>query len=89
MAAASYDTLAATTPILPGSKRSALFVRLRPEAALDVGERRRLQIRVLCIRPGDAKITCHVHADIDNGDLFPTSQNPSAEQTISVMRRGV
>ena len=54
------------------------------DAVLDVGASRPLQIDVRCVERGDAKITCHIHADIDRSDLFPTSQNPSDEQTVAV-----
>ncbi|MGN6681419.1 MAG: hypothetical protein ACTHKL_26940 [Streptosporangiaceae bacterium] len=84
--AQSYDTLAGITPLQPGSKRAAMFVRLPAGAMLDVGESQPLQIEVHCRDQGDAKITCHVHADIDQSDLFPTSQNPNGEQTVSVSR---
>jgi hypothetical protein len=84
--AACYDTLAATTPLEPGSRRSALFLRLLAGSTLDVGESQPVQIEVHCQDAGDAKITCHVHADIDASDLFPTSQNPNGEQTVSVIR---
>jgi hypothetical protein len=84
--ATCYDTLAATTALEPGSRRSALFLRLHAGSTLDVGESQPVQIEVHCQDPGDAKITCHVHADIDASDLFPTSQNRSGEQTVSVIR---
>jgi len=84
--AACYDTLFATTPLEPGSRRSALFLRMLAGSTLDVGESQSVQIDVHCQDEGDAKITCHVHADIDASDLFPTSQNPNGEQTVSVIR---
>ncbi len=84
--AACYDTLTATTALEPGSRRSALFLRLASGSTLDVGESQAVQIDVHCHDAGDAKITSHVHADIDASDLFPTSQNPSGEQTVSVSR---
>jgi hypothetical protein len=83
--AACYDSLTATTALEPGSRRSALFIRLLAGGTLDVGESQAVQIDVHCHDAGDAKITCHVHADIDASDLFPTSQNPNGEQTVSVI----
>ena len=85
-AVASYDSLASSTPLTPGSKRSSMFVKLVAGGTLDVGESQPVQIAVYCRALGDAKITCHVHADIDKSDLIPTSQNPNGEQTVSVMR---
>jgi len=82
----AYDTLAATTPLQSGSKRAAMFIRLPAGTTIDVGESQPLQIDLHCRDLGDAKITSHVHADIDQSDLFPTSQNPNGEQTVSVTR---
>jgi hypothetical protein len=84
--AEAFDTLAGTTPLQPGSQLAAMFVRLPAGTTLDVGESQLLQIDVHCRDQGDAKITCHVHADIDQSDLFPHSQNPNGEQTVSVTR---
>jgi hypothetical protein len=83
--AACYETIAATTSLAPGSRRPALFIRVLGGSTLDVGESQLVQIDVHCHDAGDAKITCHVHADIDASDLFPTSQNPNGEQTVSVI----
>ncbi len=82
---ASYASLTSTTPLKPGSKQPAIFVRLLTSTTLDVGDSQPLLIDVHCSDQGDAKITCHIHADIDQTDLFPTSQNPNGEQTISVL----
>jgi len=87
--AACYDTLTGTTPVEPGSQHPALFLRLAGGGALDVGESQPVQIGVRCYAAGDAKITCHVHADIDASDLFPTSQNRSGEQTVTVIRKAL
>ena len=61
-----------------------MFVKVLSGTTVDVGESQPLQIDVHCSEEGDAKITCHVHADIDESDLFPTSQNPNGERTVSV-----
>ena len=81
----SYATLASITPLAPGSGHSAMFLRMPADTTLDVGDiQPPIQIEVQCLDQGDAKITCHIHADIDESDLFPTSQNPNGEQTITV-----
>ena len=82
---AAYDTLTATTPLPGGSKRSDMYVRLLAATTLDVGDSQPVHLTVHCRDQGDAKITCHIHADIDESDLFPTSQNPNGEQTVSVL----
>lgn len=85
-AVAAYDTLTSITTLKRGSKRAEMFVRLLSDTALDVGESQPpLQIDVHCLDQGDAKITCHIHADVDESDLFPTSLSPSGEQTIAVV----
>lgn len=82
----SYPTLTSITPLTPGSSHSAMFVRMSVDMTLDVGDiQPPIQIDVRCLDQGDAKITCHIHADIDESDLFPTSQNPNGEQTITVL----
>lgn len=81
---ASYETLTSTAPLQAGARRSAMFVKVLTGTTVDVGESQPLQIDVHCSEEGDAKITCHVHADIDESDLFPTSQNPNGERTVSV-----
>jgi len=85
-ALASFDTLTGGTPLPAGSTRTAMFVRPLTDAVLDVGASSPpLQIDVRCVHRGDAKITCHIHADIDRGDLFPTSQSPNGEQPVAVL----
>jgi len=82
----SFDTLTGGNPLPAGSTRTAMFVRPRTGAVLDVGASGRpLQIDIRCVGRGDAKITCHIHADIDRSDLFPTSQSPNGEQTVAVL----
>ena len=81
----SYATLTSIAPLTPGSGHPAMFLRLPVDATLDVGDiLPPIRIDVHCLDQGDAKITCHVHADIDESDLFPTSQNPNGEQIITV-----
>jgi hypothetical protein len=82
---AAYDTLTAATPLAGGSKRQDMYVRLLAASTLDVGDSQPVRLTVHCRDQGDAKITCHIHADIDASDLFPTSQNPNGEQTVSVL----
>jgi hypothetical protein len=83
--ASSYATLTSSMPLTPGSRRAAMVLRMPAGTALDVGDvQPPIQIGVHCLDEGDAKITCHVHADIDQSDLFPSSQNPNGEQIISV-----
>jgi len=81
---AAYDTLAAMTPLEAGSRRSDMYVRLLAAGTLDVGDSQPVHLTVHCTGAGDAKITCHIHADIDASDLFPTSQNPNGELTLFV-----
>jgi hypothetical protein len=81
----SYATLTSIAPLTPGSSHAAMFLRLPVDTTLDVGDiQPPIRIDVRCLDQGDAKITCHVHADIDESDLFPTSQNPNGEQIITV-----
>jgi hypothetical protein len=56
------------------------------QAELDVGETTTFEnLEVKGLRPGNATITCHIHADIDENDLFPKSENsPTAEVTFDV-----
>ena len=82
---AAYDSLTSRTPLKGGTRRSDMYVRLRAASTLDVGDSHPLHLTLHCSDQGDAKITCHIHADIDPSDLFPTSQNPNGEQTISVL----
>ncbi|HEX6931650.1 MAG TPA: hypothetical protein VF162_05885 [Streptosporangiaceae bacterium] len=82
----SYATLASVTPLTPGSSHPAMFLRTHAGTTLDVGDiQPPIHIDVHCLDKGDAKITCHIHADIDESDLFPNSQNPNGEQTITVL----
>jgi hypothetical protein len=81
----AYDSLTSTTPLEGGTRRSDMYVRLHAAGTLDVGDSHQLHLTLHCRDQGDAKITCHLHADIDPSDLFPTSQNPNGEQTVSVL----
>jgi hypothetical protein len=83
---AAYDKLTSTTPLKPGTPRTDMYVRLAASTILEAGDSQPvLQLTVHCLDQGDAKITCHIHADVDQTDLFPTSQSPNGEQTVSVV----
>jgi hypothetical protein len=82
---ASFATLTSTDPLEPGSQQAAMFVRVLTVTVLGAGESQFLTIDVHCRDQGDAKITCHIHADVDQSDLFPTSQSANGERSISVL----
>jgi hypothetical protein len=59
-------------------------VRL-PDTALAPGDTDELPLTLICVNPGKAKISCHVHADVDRDDLFPNSESDSAGQGLTVL----
>ena len=56
------------------------------DATLDVGEVLELGFRYVAIGPGDATLSCHVHASVDLDDLFPRSAGPNGEKSLTVIR---
>jgi hypothetical protein len=85
--AAAYDRLDSTAPLPAGSGQTAMYVKVAGATILDAGDSQpELRIDVRCLDQGQAKITCHIHADVDQSDLFPSSQSPNGEQTLSVVR---
>jgi hypothetical protein len=85
-AVASSDKLIGGTTLPRGSKQTEMLVTLLTGTTLGAGESQPpINIDVHCVDQGDAKITCHIHADIDQSDLFPTSQCPNGEQAVTVV----
>ena len=62
-----------------------MFVQNLVDTTLDVDDSDSFALKLHCVDQGDAKLTCHIHADIDESDLFPTSQSPNGEQPVSVL----
>ncbi len=80
------DKLIGGTTLPRGSKQTEMFVTLVTSTTLGAGESQPpINIDVHCVNQGDAKITCHIHADIDQSDLFPTSLCPNGEQAVTVV----
>jgi hypothetical protein len=85
-AVASSDKLIGGGTLPRGSKQTEMFVTLLTDTTLGAGESQPpINIDVHSVDQGDAKITCHIHADIDQSDLFPTSQCPNGEQAVTVV----
>ncbi len=82
---AAFETLTTTSPIEDGKPRGEMFVENVLDNHLDVGGSDTINLDLHCLKQGDAKVTAHIHADVDESDLFPTSQNPNGEQTVSVL----
>ena len=81
----SHD-LAGNDPILAGEKPAKMFVRFDVSTTLDPGATSpSLTIDVHCKDQGEANLTCHVHADIDQSELFPTSRNRDDKQALTVV----
>jgi hypothetical protein len=82
----AFDTLASTTPLKPGTARTDMLVKLFASTSLEAGASQPvLQLTVHCRDQGSARLTCHIHADVDQSDLFPTSQSPNGSQTVTVV----
>jgi len=82
---AAFPSLNSTTPIKDGTLVGEMFVENVLDNQLDVGDSDTINLTLHCIKQGDAKATGHIHADVDQSDLFPTSQSPNGEQTVSVL----
>jgi hypothetical protein len=81
----SHD-LAGNDPIKADEKPTEMFVRSDINTTLDPGATSTpINISVHCKNQGEASLTCHVHADIDQSELFPTSRNKDGEQALSVV----
>jgi hypothetical protein len=81
----AFDRLASTTPLKSGTARTDMFVRLFASTILEAGASQPvLQLTVHCKGQGAARLTCHIHADVDQTDLFPNSQSPNGDQIITV-----
>jgi hypothetical protein len=81
----SHD-IAGTDLIEADEKPTEMFVRVDISTTLDPGATTTpININVHCKDQGEAELTCHVHADIDQSDLFPTSRNKDGEQALSVV----
>jgi hypothetical protein len=80
-----FDNLASTTALKPGTPRTDMFVRLVTDPALDVGDSDPFHLQLHSVLQGDAKITCHIHADVDESSLFPTSQSPNGHVSVTVV----
>jgi hypothetical protein len=44
-----------------------------------------LHLTVQCLDQGTTTITARVHADVDQDDVFPTSQSKNATQDVEVV----
>jgi hypothetical protein len=80
----TFSDQAATKPLKPGDRKTEYYVRL-PDTDLGPGDTDELPLTVHCLNPGDAKISCHVHADVDRDDLFPNSESGSAGRGLTVL----
>ncbi|BCY11989.1 hypothetical protein [Actinoplanes sp. L3-i22] len=74
----------ATRPLKPGTRHTDYFVRL-PDTDLGQGDTSELPLTLICLDDGDAKISCHVHADVDRDALFPNSESHSTGQGLTVL----
>src|SRR6266545_2881764 len=69
----AFEDAKATTVIAGGTVVSEMFVRLEIETTLDAGQvGTALHLDAHCIDQGQTSITAHVHADVDQNQLFPT-----------------
>ncbi len=80
----TFADQAATKPLKPGTRQTDYFVRL-PDTDLGPGDTDELPLTLHCLNAGDAKISCHVHADVDRDSLFPNSESDSAGQGLTVL----
>ena len=80
-----FGSLASTTPLKPGTARSDVFLRDVTDPALDEGQTHSFHLQLHCVDQGDAKITSHTYADVDENSLFPTSQSPNEHVTVTVV----
>jgi hypothetical protein len=80
-----FSSLTSTTALKPGTLRSDMFVRDVTDPALDEGQTRSIHLELHCVDQGDAKIICRVNAEVDESSLFPISQSPNRNVTVTVV----
>lgn len=55
-----------------------------PNTTLDPGEVLELELEYHAVAAGDATITCHVHATVDLGGLFPRQTGVNGSKSVTV-----
>ena len=82
----AFDKLTSTTPLKSGTARTDMFVKLFASSILEAGASQPvLQLTLHCKDRGAARLTCHIHADVDQSDVFPNSQSPNGDRTVTVV----
>jgi hypothetical protein len=78
-----FEDLTLTTHVENGKKRTELVIRNTLETTLDKGKSSiPLFVQVFCAGPGKATVDVHMHADIDQKQLFPNSRTFDGKQTV-------
>jgi hypothetical protein len=78
-----FEDLTLTTRVTNGKKKTELVIRDTLETTLDKGDvSTALFLPVFCAGAGTANITVHVHADIDQKQLFPNSRTFDGTQAV-------
>ena len=76
-AIATRATLDPGAPLLARSTFVEEMYATYLTGTLEVGETRELTFEVKGLDEGNATITCHIHANIDENSLFPSGENSS------------
>ncbi len=85
-AIATRATLDPSAPLLTRSTFVDAMFATYLTGTLDVGETLELEFEVKGLDEGNAEITCHLHANIDENSLFPNGQNSSTgRRAVSVV----
>ncbi|WP_436530977.1 hypothetical protein [Actinoplanes sp. HUAS TT8] len=80
----TFSDQEATKPLKAGTKHTDFFVRTA-DTDLGPGDTDEVRLTLICLDDGDAKISCHVHADVDREALFPNSESHSTGRGLTVL----